>query len=61
MTFTDPQLLDASREIGCVVESAQWFSDLVTARLASLGGDVNALTVGQLREIIAQCRQEARS
>lgn len=53
-------VLDASRDIGSVHDMAAWASDDVTRRIMATGKGVDDLTVGELRRLIADFRDEIR-
>lgn len=52
ITATERELLDASKEIGAVAEMTSWASADIARLIETNGLPINAMTVGELREVI---------
>lgn len=52
MTETEHDLLDASREIGGILEMAGWATDRLARRIEAYGKWVGALTIDELRTLL---------
>lgn len=57
---TERDLIDASKEIGGIYESASWFTAILASRIEASGKPVGDYTVGELMALDREHRDRAR-